>query len=68
MSCWRCNEGLVMVCPDDLCRGADECLGARYGRRIKNCFRECPECKGDYAAISDEDDYEDVIEDETVTP
>lgn len=41
-TCWKCGgEGFVVVCIDDMCRGAGECMHGD-GEQI------CPVCKGDY--------------------
>ena len=40
--CPRCDgEGVVMICPDDLCRAAGECF---HGKADRTCFRACPDC------------------------
>ena len=39
-SCWRCGgEGFIVICIDDLCHGAGECMHGD-GEMI------CPECHG----------------------
>ena len=39
--CWRCdNKGTVIVCIDDMCRGAGECMHGD-GEVV------CPDCKGE---------------------
>ena len=39
--CRRCDEfGLVVVCPDDVCRAAGECLHGDEGMAL------CPDCGG----------------------
>ena len=49
--CWRCyGEGFIVVCVDDICRGAGECFHDD-GEVI------CPECNGD--GEIDSDDYEE---------
>ena len=47
--CWRCNEdGMIVICMDDICRGLDHCIHGSGGMAI------CPECGGeDYQ----DDDY-----------
>lgn len=41
VSCWRCGgEGFIVICIDDLCRGAGECM---HG----DGEIDCPECKGE---------------------
>ena len=43
--CARCDgEGLIVVCPDDMCRATEGC--GRFADR--SCYRVCPECKGTY--------------------
>lgn len=43
-TCDRCDgEGEIMVCIDDLCRGAGECA---FGGRGKGCFTTCAKCQG----------------------
>jgi len=38
--CYRCdNTGWIMICPDDMCRGAGECM---HG----DGMIVCPDCKG----------------------
>lgn len=38
--CYRCdNQGFIVVCIDDLCRGAGECM---HG----DGMAVCPDCKG----------------------
>lgn len=38
--CQRCHgEGVINICPDDLCHGSDECI---HGDGIVTC----PDCKG----------------------
>ena len=43
--CQHCDEGLRMICPDDLCRGAETCL--RDGGPTKGCYVLCRYCRGD---------------------
>jgi hypothetical protein len=38
--CWRCDEGVVVTCPDDLCRGQGSCMHGD-GEIV------CPECHGE---------------------
>ena len=39
--CWRCNgRGYLIVCPDDMCHGMDECI---HG----DGEITCPECHGE---------------------
>ena len=46
LPCQFCDEGLVVVCPDDLCRANGGCVG--LGRRMKEgCYGVCPHCKGE---------------------
>ena len=41
--CHRCdNKGTIIVCVDDLCRGAGECMHGD-GEIV------CPDCKGEHA-------------------
>lgn len=41
--CYRCdNRGFIIVCIDDLCRGAGECIHGD-GEMV------CPDCKGETA-------------------
>lgn len=41
--CFRCdNQGFIIVCVDDMCRGAGECMHGD-GEIV------CPDCKGDSA-------------------
>jgi hypothetical protein len=41
--CMRCdNQGFIVTCCDDLCRGAGECMHGD-GETV------CPDCKGDSA-------------------
>ena len=44
--CVHCDEGMIMICPDDLCRGAGECFGGN-GYDDKTCFVVCPHCRGE---------------------
>ena len=42
LPCDRCQgEGVIMVCPDDLCRNSGQC--AMGG---SDCFGTCYQCKG----------------------
>lgn len=36
----RCEDGVIVVCPDDMCRGSGGC--GRYGNA--SCYRYCPGC------------------------
>lgn len=41
VSCYECyGKGYHVVCPDDLCRGADECMHSDDGEDM------CRECEG----------------------
>jgi hypothetical protein len=41
--CYRCdNKGTILICIDDLCRGAGECMHGD-GEIV------CPDCKGESA-------------------
>lgn len=51
-NCWQCNgEGFIVVCVDDMCRGAGHCIHGD-GEVV------CPNCK-------DDDFYDD--EQDTIT-
>lgn len=39
--CVNCEDGVVMICLDDLCRGAGYCLS---GKPDHTCFKSCPIC------------------------
>ena len=42
--CTRCQgEGVIMVCPDDLCRNSGQCA---LGETDLSCFGTCYQCKG----------------------
>lgn len=52
LPCQFCDEGMVLVCPDDLCRGNGGCRNLP-GRRVKEgCYGVCPYCKGDWAVTA----------------
>lgn len=52
--CNRCfGEGFIVVCVDDMCRGAGECMHGD-GEIV------CPDCHGE----TDDDDFDDYPEDE----
>ena len=43
--CQTCNPdllGMVIVCPDDMCRGGEGC--GEFDD--PSCYRVCPDCKG----------------------
>lgn len=42
IGCVNCEEGFVMCCVDDLCRGAGWCLS---GKNDKSCWKACSICK-----------------------
>jgi len=42
--CERCGgQGIVMICVDDCCRGAGECL---WNPPRNGCFGKCFDCNG----------------------
>lgn len=44
LPCDRCEgEGVIMVCPDDLCRNSGSCA---LGETDLSCFGTCYQCKG----------------------
>jgi len=47
--CQFCDEGMVVVCPDDLCRGNGGCRNFPGRRPKQGCYGVCPYCKGDWA-------------------
>lgn len=42
-TCWHCEDGVMLVCMDDLCRGSDQCFFEK-----PNCggIVICPHCNG----------------------
>jgi len=48
--CARCdNNGIIIVCVDDMCRGCFDGCGAPCGRNDDpTCIRTCPDCKGEF--------------------
>ena len=52
MSCQSCFEGFVIVCPDDMCRAAGECIHGD-GEAL------CPDCEGDFEGFDCQDDLAD---------
>lgn len=53
MSCFNCDEGFVVRCVDDVCRGIGECC---LGRLDCDGIAVCPVCKGDPDLFDDTDD------------
>ena len=45
LPCQRCDEGFVVVCPDDLCLANGGCGDFRPGN---GCYGVCPHCKGNW--------------------
>ena len=52
MACAQCIDGIIVTCPDDMCRGAGECMHGD-GERACECEldrdddrADCPECDG----------------------
>lgn len=45
MSCGNCNDGMIVVCVDDMCRGAGECFHGD-GMAVCPCQLE-PDCDYD---------------------
>ena len=41
--CNQCEDGMILVCPDDLCRGDGGC----YNYRKVGCYKVCTNCKGE---------------------
>lgn len=53
--CWNCDDGWVVVCIDDMCRGCGECI---HG----DGMAPCPECNG--GEDDPDDDYPPFYEDD----
>ena len=47
MACEKCNDGIIVVCIDDMCRGAGECMHGD-GEILCDC---------EFAADDNIDDY-----------
>lgn len=61
MTCNRCDDGIVVRCVDDICRGIGRCC---LGGLDCDGLAPCPVCHGDPESIADEVDDDDEPEPE----
>lgn len=43
-ACQECDDGMIMACPDDMCRGMGYCP---WDPPRVGCYVVCPYCDGD---------------------